>query len=68
MVILDELLKDGHGLKTLYQVLLLRAIPVVVLSASRSSDCWLECWRAGALDCLPWPSNEGEAGEIVAGS
>ncbi len=67
VVVLDELLQDGHGLKTLYQVLLLRAIPVVVLSASRSSDCWLECWRAGALDCLQWPSSDDEAREVVAG-
>jgi hypothetical protein len=66
-VVMDELLADGHGLQTLYR-LLLCGVPVVVLTASRSSDVWVEAWRGGALDCLPWPAQGPQEVEEVMGA
>lgn len=66
-VVMDELLADGHGLQTLYQ-LLIKGVPVVMLTPSRSSDVWVEAWRGGALDCLPWPGQGAQEVDEVMGA
>ena len=64
-LLLDDQLSDLSALELIYRLSLSRTLPIVVINSSASGDFIVEALRAGACECLPWPSHESDAATLA---